>query len=132
MLLIGGGSGLAGVVTAIVKTRGATSVQSADLKARIDSQIDLRVKQQLDDQDEEIRNLKTQVADLQDSNRVTKRENVQIKLAVKSWFRDLVLWNRAGRPGTIPLPSQEDLDLLDLDPNGPTLSRAELDELRKG
>ncbi len=127
--ILGGGSGLGTLIVTLVKTWGSSSGNAAALKLELNSQIDERVAEQVKDMRDEIRDLKQQVKDLQDSETKTKRENSQIKVAVKRFFKDLVAWNRMGRKGTMPLPSQADLDLLDLDPNEDTLTQAEIDEL---
>jgi len=129
--IIGGGTGLGGLFVTLIKTLGSSSNKSAELRQALNLQIDERVKVQLKEAWDRIDALEDQIKDLQDSETKTKRENNQIKVAVKRYFRDLVDWNRNGRKGTMPLPSQADLDLLELDPNERSLSRAEIQSLQK-
>lgn len=129
--LLGGMVGLIGGVVTLIKTFGTNNNDANRIQQALDQQIDEKIAAQLKAAWTRIEELEKQIADLQDSETKTKRENTQIKVAVKRFFRDLVDWNRNGRKGAMPLPSQNDLDLLELDPNEPSISRAELDELTR-
>jgi hypothetical protein len=44
-----------------------------------------------------------------------RRANGAIKRAVQRWWDRIRIWDHAGRPGTIPIPSDEDARLLELE-----------------
>lgn len=44
-----------------------------------------------------------------------RRANGAIKRAVQRWWDRIRSWDHAGRPGTIPIPSDEDVRLLELE-----------------
>lgn len=102
-------------------------------KAKLDlnNRIDERIQNQLEEAWSEITELKSQVKSLMEAVAKKGLENQTILQAVKHWFTNLVHWDRLGRHGRMPLPSQADLDLLQLDPNEPTLTAEQIMQARK-
>jgi hypothetical protein len=98
-----------------------------DLNDRIDGRVEVQLEKawkKIDELEDEVKKLK------EDKDKKTL-ENLTIRQAVKQWFINLIHWDRLGRNGRMPLPSQSDLDLLQLDPNEPTLTADQILALRK-
>lgn len=108
----------------------AAQAQEQDLKAQIDARIDTRVQAELERQDGEIKALRGEVDDLKKANTRTNRENSAIKTAVRQWFYALRFWDREGRHGAMPMPADDDMLLLELDPGDSTIPGSALTALR--
>lgn len=129
VLLLGGITALVGAFATFRKGRGealaaAAALEAAreDRKAETSKLIDEKVAgelnrlyDQLEEQRETIAALRTEVDELKASEGVTRRTNAAIKRAVQRWWDRLSQWDHAGRRGQIPLPSDEDARLLELE-----------------
>lgn len=96
-------------------TVSAALVERASLKQRIDQQIDERVSAELTRQGQLIDALRTEVDELKGDLKKERRRNGSIKRVVQRWFYELRSWDSGGRHGKLPMPSDEDMMLLELD-----------------
>lgn len=117
---------LVGVVLVFWKGNGENKNQATQNKTAIDERIDDRLSQELvrvyarlDAQDDLIREQAAKISQLEGSERSTK-------FIVRRWFHDLIAWDRRGRHGEMPLPTADDMQRLDLDPNETTLQKEDL------
>ena len=109
--------------TADADAEATVAVQQTTTKAENDKLIDQRIAdelkriyERLEAQDEEIRELREALRALGDAEADGRRENLSIRAIVAGWFRELRRWDQSGRRGHMPLPSPENMALLDLPP----------------
>jgi hypothetical protein len=109
--------------TADADAEATVTVQKTTTKAENDKLIDQRIADELDRiytrleaQDGEIEELREALRALGDAEANTRRENLSIRAIVTAWFRELRRWDQSGRRGHMPLPSPENMALLDLPP----------------
>lgn len=96
--------------------RGENQVAEGSTKSEADARIDKRQADELTRLYERMDEAEAEIAALKQSESTTRRENGTIRDVVGKWFRELRSWDMAGRRGDMPLPSQPDMKLLDLDP----------------
>lgn len=101
----------------------AALAASNTLKNQIDQRIDERVLRDMERQDAEIEDVrrdliaaKAEIKELTESKQVSDDDNKRIKRVVQRWFYELRAWDREGRHGEMPMPSDEDMLLLQLGP----------------
>lgn len=69
----------------------------------------------IEKQGETIRELGDKLERVERAESEGRRANGAIKRAVQRWWDRIRSWDHAGRPGTIPIPSDEDARLLELE-----------------
>lgn len=107
-------------VSNAVEAAAATAAQKINLSALLDKRYADSMKRQDDEierQDAEIENLRRDLKKVPDLIAASTRETTQVKETVKRWFYVLREWDLRGRRGPMPLPSDADMHLLELDPN---------------
>lgn len=116
---------LLSVIFFYLKSRSDGKAKEQELKHTLDQRIDDRVTQELSRAYGRIDELEIDV----DNLKKAKIENAQIKRVVHNWVYRLLRWDRLGREGPMPLPSEEDLILLEIDLTNTSLSEQEIRDL---
>jgi hypothetical protein len=113
------------------KTRGDELTGRTNIKVSLDKMIDERVERQLTSAWTEIDNLKKDVGELKGSLEREREEKARIKTIVKRFLSALLHWDQGGRSGEMPMPSEEDLALLDFEPWSDTAQKRLIDTVRE-
>lgn len=109
----------------VLKGHRESKSASVTSKAAIDARIDARIDAEMRRLNDQVTGLSEKVAKLERSESATKVENSAIKQAVKKWFHALRVWDNMGRRGPMPIPDDEDLARLELDPDDDPLVAAQ-------
>lgn len=87
-----------------------------NVKVQLDKMIDDRVERQLQSAWDRIDALDTRVGDLEEEVERERQEKSRIKIAWRRYMTALVFWDQGGRRGDMPMPSEADMELMDMDP----------------
>lgn len=101
-----------------------------NVKMQLDKLIDDRVERQLTSAWGRIETLETRVGTLETDIEKERQEKSRIKTVVKRFVTSLVHWDQTGRAGEMPLPSDADMALLEIEPYD-TASGAAVQALRE-
>lgn len=112
--IVGGIVAVYGSYVLFVKDRAANKTKAVELNDSIEARIDARIKSELENAYSRIDKLEKKVKDLTEEERITRSQNSQIKDTVKRWFRNLTAWDTDGREGPMPIPNEDDLELLEI------------------
>ncbi len=98
------------------KNRSDEITGKTNVKVQLDKMIDDRVERQLTTAWGRIDALEGRVGTLETDLDNERQEKSRIKTVVKRFVTALVHWDMTGRVGEMPMPSEEDMLLLEIDP----------------
>jgi hypothetical protein len=113
------------------KNRGDEVNGRMNIKVTLDKMIDDRVERQLTSAWSKIDELEERVGGLEGDLEKERQEKQRIKTVVKRFISNLLHWDQGGRQGEMPMPSEEDLALLDIEPWSDTAQGRMIEQVRR-